>query len=71
MIKILPRSPKRVVAKMMYIFQTYKNTVLENELIINMIVLIMNKDLTIGTYMGFQGVIGFLIKDLRRLRIGL
>ena len=56
---------------MMYIFQTYKNTVLENELIINMIVLIMNKDLTIGTYMGFQGVIGFLIKDLRRLRIGL
>ena len=47
--KILPRSPKRVVAKMMYIFQTYKNTVLENELIINMIVLNMNKDLTIFT----------------------
>ena len=54
---------------MMYIFQTYKNTVLENELIINMIVLIMNKDLTIGTNMGVQGVIGFLIKDLRGLVI--
>ena len=45
---ILPRVPnERVVAKLKYIFQTYKNTVLENELMINMIVLNMNKLLTI------------------------
>ena len=50
-------------------FSNLLNTVLENKLIINMIVLIMNKDLTIGTNVGVQGVIGFLIKDLRGLVI--
>ena len=53
MITIKPStiSNERVVAKeyLKYIFQTYKNTVLENELIINMIVLNMNKLLTIVT----------------------
>ena len=52
MIEILPSvSNEHVVAKeyLKYIFQTYKNTVLENELIINMIVLNMNKLLTIVT----------------------
>ena len=69
-IKDSTRSPgNRVVAKIMYIFQTYKNTVLDNALIINKIVLNMNKLLTISVWLEVTRGDWFLIKDLRRLRI--